>query len=61
MAETVTRLKVEEIDREQAKKGASFLERASVLEHGGLFLTKADGERVMTEMPALRFPTSGVF
>jgi excisionase family DNA binding protein len=52
MAETVTRLKVEEIDREQAKKGASFLERASVLEHGGLFLTKADGERVMAEMPA---------
>jgi hypothetical protein len=47
----VTRLQVEEIDREQAKKGASFLERASVLGHGGLFLTKADGERVMTEMP----------
>jgi excisionase family DNA binding protein len=52
MAETVTRLKVEEIDREQARKGASFLERASVLEHGGLFLTKADGGKVMTEMPA---------
>lgn len=51
MAETVTKLKVEEIDREQAKKGASFLERASVLEHGGLYLTKADGEKVMAEMP----------
>ena len=52
MAETMTKLKVEEIDREQARKGASFLGRASVLEHGGLFLTKADGERVMAEMPA---------
>jgi excisionase family DNA binding protein len=47
----LTKLKVDESDREQAKKGASLLERAS-LEHGGLFLTKADGERVMTEMPA---------
>ncbi len=52
MTEAVTKLKVEETDRAQAKKGASFLERASVLDHGGLFLTKADGEKVMTEMPA---------
>lgn len=52
MTEAVTKLKVEETDRALAKKGASFLERASVLEHGGLFLTKADGERVMAEMPA---------
>jgi excisionase family DNA binding protein len=51
MAETVTKLKVEEIDREQARKGASFLERATVLEHGGLYLTKADGEKVMAELP----------
>jgi excisionase family DNA binding protein len=51
MAETVTKLKVEGIDREQARKGASFLERAAVLEQGGLYLTKADGEKVMTEMP----------
>lgn len=52
MTEAVTKLRVEETDRDQAKKGASFLERASLLEHGGLFLTKADGERVMAEMPA---------
>jgi excisionase family DNA binding protein len=52
MAETVTKLKVEELDREQARKGASFLKRASALEHGGLFLTEADGEKVMAEMPA---------
>lgn len=52
MTEAVTKLKVEETDRDLAKKGASFLERASVLEHGGLFLTKADGEQVMAEMPA---------
>jgi excisionase family DNA binding protein len=51
MAETVTKLKVEEIDREQARRGASFLERAAVLDHGGLYLTKADGEKVMAEMP----------
>ena len=52
MTDAVMKLKVEEPDREQARKGASFLERASVLEHGGLYLTKADGERVMAEMPA---------
>ena len=51
MAETVTKLKVGEIDREQARRGASFLERAAVLEHGGLYLTKADGEKVIAEMP----------
>jgi excisionase family DNA binding protein len=52
VTDAVMKLKVEEPDREQARKGASFLERASVLEHGGLYLTKADGERVMAEMPA---------
>ena len=51
MTDAVTKLKVEELDREQAKKGANFLDRASVLEHGGLFLTKANGERVLAEMP----------
>lgn len=51
MADPVT-LKVEDVDRDQARKGASFLERASALEHGGLFLTKADGEKVLAEMPA---------
>jgi len=50
--DAVTRLKVEEPDREEARKGASFLERASALEHAGLFLTNADGERVVAEMPA---------
>jgi excisionase family DNA binding protein len=48
----LTKLQVEESDREQARKGASLLERASLLEHGGLFLTRTDGERVMAEMPA---------
>jgi excisionase family DNA binding protein len=42
---------VAENDREQAKRGASLLEKAALLEHGGLFLTKANGERVFTEMP----------
>ena len=35
MTDAVTKLKVEELDREQAKKGANFLDRASALEHGG--------------------------
>jgi excisionase family DNA binding protein len=52
VAEAVTKFKAGEAEREQAKQGASFLERASVLPHGGLFLTKADGERVLAEMPA---------
>lgn len=52
MTGALTKLKVDESDREQARKGASLLERASVLDHGGVFLTKADGEKVMAEMPA---------
>ena len=52
VTDAVMKLKVDEPDREQARKGANFLERASMLEHGGLYLTKADGERVMAEMPA---------
>jgi excisionase family DNA binding protein len=52
VTDALTKLKVEESDREQAREGANLLERASVLEHDGLFLTKADGERVMAEMPA---------
>ena len=51
MVESVTRLKVQDTEREDARKGASFLERASVLAHGGFFLTKADGEKVLAEMP----------
>jgi excisionase family DNA binding protein len=46
------KLQVEETDREQAREGASLLGRASVLEPGGLFLTKTGGERAMAEMPA---------
>jgi excisionase family DNA binding protein len=48
----LTKLQIEESDREQARKGANLLGRATALEHGGLFLTKADGERVAVEMPA---------
>jgi excisionase family DNA binding protein len=51
MVEALTRLKVKDADREEARKGASFLERASTLSHGGLFLTNADGEKVLAEMP----------
>jgi len=51
MTDAVTTLKVEEPDREQARQGAIFLERAAMLEHGGLFLTMADGEKLTVEMP----------
>lgn len=51
MVEALTRLTVQDADREEAKKGASFLERASMLSHSGLFLTKANGETVLAEMP----------
>ena len=51
MVEALTRFKVHDTEREEAKKAASFLERASELSHGGLFLTKADGEKVLAEMP----------
>jgi excisionase family DNA binding protein len=50
MADPVV-LSIDNIDREHAKTGASFLGRASALQHSGLFLTKADGEKVMAEMP----------
>ena len=50
MADTMTRLKVQESEREDARKAASFLERASA--HGGLFVTQADGEKVVAEIPA---------
>ena len=51
MADAMTRLKVEETEREEARKGANFLERAAMLEHGGLFLTNVNGKKVTVEMP----------
>jgi len=50
MAKALTRLKIESTDREEARKGASFLDGAAMSEHGGLFVTKADGERLTAEM-----------
>lgn len=51
MVKTLTRLKVQEADREAAGEGASLLDRASGLSHGGLFLTDSNGEQVLAEMP----------
>jgi len=51
MVDAVIRLKVKDTDREEARRGVSFLEHASISAHGGLFLTKADGERISAEMP----------
>ena len=50
MSDTMTRLKVGETEREEARKAADFLERAAMIEHSGLFLTQADGERLTSEM-----------
>jgi excisionase family DNA binding protein len=50
MVETLTRLKVMDSEREEAKKAASFLERAST--QSGLFHTLPNGEQVLAEMPA---------
>jgi excisionase family DNA binding protein len=50
MVEAVTRFKVLDSEREEAKKAASFLERATT--HSGLFLTLANGDQVLAEMPA---------
>jgi excisionase family DNA binding protein len=52
MAEGMTRLKIETTDREEARKGASFLDRAAAQEHGGLFVIKANGAQLTAEMPA---------
>ena len=52
MAEALTRLKIESTDREEARKGANFLDRATAQEQGGLFVIKADGAQITAEMPA---------
>lgn len=52
MVGMVTKFKVGQPDREQAKKGANFLARAAMLANGGLFFTKQNGERVTTELPS---------
>jgi excisionase family DNA binding protein len=52
MGEAVTKVRVDDRDREEAKKGASLLGRAEILAHGGLFLTDANGKHVLAEMPA---------
>src|SRR5215813_3814230 len=52
MVEPMTRLKVGDAEREEARKAASFLERASALSHAGLFLTQANGKTVKEDMPA---------
>ncbi len=48
----VTKLKAEPSDREAARKGANFLERAAMLAKGGLFLTTSNGKQITTELPA---------
>jgi excisionase family DNA binding protein len=50
MADPMTRLKVRESEREDARKAASFLARASA--HGGLLVTQAGGEKVVAEISA---------
>jgi excisionase family DNA binding protein len=52
MAEALTRLKIERTDREEARKGANFLDRAATQGHGGLFVIEANGALLTAEMPA---------
>jgi|SRR5665213_2782645 len=52
MTETVTKLRVEDADLKRMKEGVDFLEHATMLAHGGLFLTTASGENLFAEMPA---------
>ncbi len=52
MTETVTKLKVEDADLKRVKEGVDFLERATTLANGGLFLTTASGENIFAELPA---------
>jgi len=51
MSDALTRLKVSESERGEARKAADFLERAALLEHGGLFLTQTDGEKLTADVP----------
>jgi excisionase family DNA binding protein len=51
MVATLTRLKVQDAEREAAREGASLLERTSGLSHGGLFVTESNGEQVLAKMP----------
>jgi excisionase family DNA binding protein len=52
MAGPVTKHTIAEAERELARRGASLLERGSGFAHGGLFLSQAEGEPVLIEMPA---------
>jgi excisionase family DNA binding protein len=52
VAEALTRLKIESVDREEARKGANLLDRAAAQERGGLFVVKANGAQLTAEMPA---------
>jgi excisionase family DNA binding protein len=51
MARTVTILKIDEPDRDQAKQGADFLKRAVSRKKAGLFLVDAGGERLFVDLP----------
>jgi excisionase family DNA binding protein len=52
MAEALKRLKIKSTDREEARKGANFLDRAVTQGRGGLFVISANGTQITAEMPA---------
>ena len=49
MTDAVTKLKIDDHDREEARKGAGLL--GGLAAPGGLFLTDPSGKPVLTEMP----------
>lgn len=50
MANTVTKLRIDDRDREEARKGAGLL--GALAATGGLFLTDPSGKPILKEMPA---------
>ena len=51
MTSVVTKLKIDEPDRQEARKGANFLEQAASLDHAGLFFVRSSGEKATVELP----------
>jgi excisionase family DNA binding protein len=51
MVAAITKFDVSERDREEARKGAAFLDRAAVTHRAGLFITEPGGGSVELDLP----------
>jgi excisionase family DNA binding protein len=52
MVTAITKVEVSEPHRDEARKGADFLDRAAKTDRAGLFLSKPTGENVVFELPS---------